>query len=74
MKEPEVMNDSKEIASRHNSGDTHGNSMRLWQHREDMHKFKRVEIPRWRLGGGQKLLPQVKKLFPVNSFWKGENP
>lgn len=48
------------------AGQVHiGNSQRLWEHAEDVHKLKAEKFQRLE----EKVLPLAKKLFMVDSFW-----
>lgn len=63
------------VSSRHTRADTHMNSQRLWQHAQDVHKFKsdRVSVLRGEVEGKQTQGPTLtKKLSTVDTHWQRE--
>lgn len=60
-------------SSRQNRTDTHTNSERLWQHVQNLHRFKPDKILSLRRGGRYKILPTNKKVFEIITCWEREN-
>lgn len=60
-------------SSRQNRTDTHTNSERLWQHAQNLHRFKPDKILSLRRGGRYKTLPTNRKVFEIITCWGREN-
>ena len=69
-----VMDVTKEIdSSRHYSTNAQMNSQMLWEHAQDLHRFKSERIPALAREGGLGVPPLTKKLFAVDTCWLREN-
>lgn len=72
-KELKAVNNSKEAASsRHNRTDTHRDSQRLWQHPQDLPRFKTDKIPTVKRKADRVPL-LTEKLFVIGPWRKEKN-
>lgn len=54
-------------------GWSHQNSEQLWQHAQDLHRFKSKKSKEWKRGSIRNMVPLLrKKLFSTDSFWERE--
>lgn len=73
LKEPKVVDNSKEKAfSRYNETDLHMNSQRVWQHMQELDKFRANKISAVEKGSGHKAPLLSRKPFVIDTHWKKE--